>query len=238
MPAIPSPPGPALAAALGGGVGGTLGVHRRLGRLRVTERWLARCRGARLGAWLGRAAGFGFAVTALTAARPLPDASIAVLRLALVALSWCAGFAALSLAGPGFARGLLEGRGLLQNHGIQPAALRAERPLLLAYWSLRKLGPLVGLVLLGCLVGARDPGQSLRLLGLGAGALVYLAALGAGLGLCAHLCERLGSGRGQSLLLGVLLLPELVSPAWPELPTVIASYASLLDICLGLGAPA
>jgi hypothetical protein len=36
------------------------------------------------------------------------------------------------------------------------------------------------------------------------------------------------------LLLGVVLLPELISPAWPELPTLIGSYGELLNLCLGL----
>jgi hypothetical protein len=208
---------------------------RQLGRLQVSARWLDQCRGARVAAWLARACGLGFAITALSTARLLPEASTAVLRLALVVLSWCLGLAALSLAGPALERWLMAGRGLLENRGISPASLRAERPLLLAYWSVRKLGVLVGLVVVACLVGTRDPGQSARLLALAAGALVYLAALGGGLGLIAHLCGRLGGARGQSLLLGVLLVPELLAPVWPELPTVIASYASLLDVCLGLG---
>lgn len=165
----------------------------------------------------------------------MPEAGVALLRLSLVALSWCMGLAALSLAGPALDRWLAGARGLLENHGLQPAALRAERPLLLIFWGLRKLALPVGLVVAACLVGSRDPGQSARLLALGGGALLYLAALGGGLGVLAHLCERLGSGRGQSLLLGVLLIPELVAPAWPELPTVVASFSSLLDICLGLG---
>jgi hypothetical protein len=216
-------------------VGGGLALNRRLGRLQVAERWLGQCLGARAGAWLARALGFGFAMTALSAARPLPEASTAVLRLALIPLSWCVGLAALSLAGPALERWLSAGRGLLGNRGIRLEELRAERPLLLAYWAVRKLGVLVGLVLVACIVGTRDPSQSGHLLALAAGSLAYLAALGGGLGLIALLCGRFGGARGRSLLLGVLFVPELVSPAWPELPTVIGGYASLLDICLGLG---
>jgi hypothetical protein len=231
-------PGQPAAGEYRDGFGGAVGSRawsRRFGRLQVAERWLAQCRSARFGAWLARAFGFGFAMMALSAARPLPEASVAVLRLALITLSWCVGLAAVSLAGPALERWLVGARGLLENHGIQPALLRAERPLLLVYWSIRKLGILVALVVVACLVGTRDPAQSGHLLALAAGALVYLVALGGGLGVAAHLCERLGGSRGQSLLLGVLLLPELVSPAWPELPTLIASYSSLLDLCLGLG---
>jgi hypothetical protein len=224
--------------ALGDGFGAAFGARawsRRFGRLQVAERWLAQCRCARVGAWFARACGLGFAMMALSAARPMPETSVALLRLALMTLSWCVGLAALSLAGPALERWFVGARGLLENHGIQPAVLRAERPLMLVYWCVRKLGVLVGLVLVACLVGTRDPGQSAHLLALGAGALVYLAALGGGLGVIAHLCERLGGSRGQSLLFGVLLVPELISPAWPELPTVIASYSKLLDLCLGLG---
>jgi hypothetical protein len=212
-------------------------LRRWFGRLRVAGRWLDHCLGARAGAWIARSVGLGFAVTALSLARPLPDAAIAFVRLSLVALSWCAGLAALSLAGPTLERSLATGRGLFENRGIPLAALRAERPLLLVRWTLRKLGVLVLLVLAACALATDDPWRASRLLELAAGAAVYLAALGAGLGAVAHVCHELGGERARAWLVGVVLLPELIAPAWPELPTLVHSYASLLNLCLGLGGP-
>lgn len=209
-----------------------------LGRLRVGGRWLDQCLGARSGAWLARTVGLGFALSALSLARPLPDSAIAFLRLSLVALSWCAGLAALSLAGPTLERALDAGRGLYESRGISLESVRAERPFLLLRWTLQKLGVLVLLVLAACAVATDDPLQTSRLIGLAAGAGVYLAVLGAGLGAVAHVCHELGRERGRAWLTGVVLLPEFVAPAWPELPTLVKSYAALLNLCLGLGAPA
>jgi hypothetical protein len=69
---------------------------------------------------------------------------------------------------------------------------------------------------------------------LGAGALLYVVLLGAGLALLAELCHALGRTRGQALFWGLILLPPLLSPAWPELPSVSSGYSRLLDRCLGL----
>jgi hypothetical protein len=179
----------------------------------------------------------GFAVAALSLTRPLPDTAIAFVRLSLVALSWCAGLAALSLAGPALDRAIEGGRGLFEGRGISLAALRAERPFLLMRWTLRKLVPLVLLVLAACAIATDDPLHTSRLVELAFGSSVYLAVLGAGLGAVAHVCHELGGERGRSWLVGVVLLPELVAPAWPELPTLARSFAALLNLCLGLGAP-
>lgn len=210
-------------------------LARRLGRLRVSGRWLDQCLGARAGAWLARTLGLAFAVTALTLARPLPDAAVAVLRLSLVALSWCVALPALSLAGPALERSLADGRGLFESRGIALGSLRAERPLLLLRWALRQLGVLVALVLAACVVSTDEAWRASRLLALAVGAGVYLVALGAGAGVIAHGCHELGKARGRALLTGVVLVPELLAPAWPELPTLVRSYAALLDACLGLG---
>lgn len=210
-------------------------LRRWWGRLRVGGRWLDHCWGARAGAWLARSVGFGFALTALSLARPLPDAALALLRMALVAMSWCAGLAALSLAGPALDGSLAAGRGLFESRGISLASARAERPFLLLRWTLVKLGVLVLLVLAACAIATNDPLRASRLIALAGGALVYLAALGSGLGAVAHVCHELGGARGRAWLTGIVLLPELVSPAWPELPTLVKSYAALLDLCLGLG---
>src|SRR5690606_7348631 len=99
----------------------------------------------------------------------------------------------------------------------------------------RKLAPLALLVLAACAVVSDDAAHSARLPALAGGALVYLAALGAGLGAVAHVCHEIGGARGRAWLAGVVLLPELVAPAWPELPTLVKSYGALLDLCLGLG---
>jgi hypothetical protein len=210
-------------------------LARSLGQLRVGRRWLDRCLGARAGAWLARANGLGFGLFALVTARPLPEARSAVLRLALVAFSWSAALAALSLAGPHPERWLNEGRALLVARGVPLERLRAERPLVLARWCLERLGPPLLLVIAGCLAGSPEPWRAMQSLGLGLGGLCYITTLGLGLGLVASLCERLGAGRGQSLLFSVVVLPELISPAWPELPTITAAYGSWLDLCLGLG---
>jgi hypothetical protein len=213
-------------------------LRRWLGRLRVGGRWLDQCLGARAGAWLARMIGLGFAVTALSLARPMPDAAIAFVRLALVALSWCAGLAALSLAGPALHRSIDAGRGLFESRGVPFAALHAQRPLWLVRWTLRQLVLLVLLVIAACAVATDDPVHTARLLGLALGSSVYLVVLGASLGAVAHVCHELGGERGRAWLVGVVLLPELVAPAWPELPTLVRSLAALLDVCLGLGAPA
>jgi hypothetical protein len=227
--------GPRALRRLGGGGPASARLRRLLGRLHVSRRWLDRCFAARAGAWLARANGLGFGVMALVTSRPLPEARSAVLRLALIAFSWSAGLAALSLAGPGPERWLAEGRALLDSRGVGVERFRAERPLMLARWCLERLGAPVLLVIAGCIVGSPEPWRSLESLGLAAGALLYVASLGLGLGAVAHLCERLGAGRGQSFFLSVLLLPELIAPAWPELPTLTGSYGRLLDMCLGLG---
>ena len=123
----------------------------------------------------------------------------------------------------------------VESRGISLGAVRAERPVLLVRWALRKLWPMVLLVLVACAAVSRDAAEAWRLLELALGSAVYLAALGAGVGAVAHVCHELGGDRGRSWLLGATLLPELVAPAWPELPTLVRSYAALLDLCLGIG---
>lgn len=209
-------------------------MRRWFGRLRVSGRWLDQCLGARSGAWLGRTIGIGFAATALSVAR-LPDGALALVRMSLLALSWCVGLAALSLAGPTLERSIEAGRGLFESRGVSLGAMRAERPFLLLRWTLRKLVALELLVLVACAVVSEEAGRASRLLGLAGGSVVYLAALGAGLGAVAHVCREIGGERGRTWLVGAVLLPEFVAPALPELPTLVRSYAALLDLCLGLG---
>jgi hypothetical protein len=235
---VPKSEGRWTASAAAGGLGiaaDSVDLKRIIGRARVAGRWLDQCLGARAGAWFARGLGLSFALMALFLARPLPEAANAILRLALVALSWCAGLAALSMAGAALERSLEAGRGVLESRGIALATVRKDRPLVLALWSLKKLGPPCALVLAACAAGTHDSWHAAQLLALAGGALVYITALGAGLGAVAHVCHALGGARAQSLLLIALLVPEFLSPAWPELPTVARAYAHLLDACLGLG---
>jgi len=171
----------------------------------------------------------------LFAARPLPGTLDAIVRLALVTLSWCAGLAALSAAGRSHDQVLEAGRGLLQSRGISLDRVRAERPLAVAVWILRHVGVLALLLVALSMSLTPEPWRVARLLGLAIGTGVYLVALGVGLGALAHLCHVLGRARGQALLLGLVFIPELISPAWPEVPTVVSSYGQLLELCSSFG---
>jgi hypothetical protein len=219
------------------GSGGWLTAARRWRALtRIGERALDGCLGARACVWFSRLSGLGFALSALLAARSLPGTLDAILRLALLNLSWCAGLAALSAAGPGPGRLLLAGRGLWQNRGVALERAQAAQPLASATWIMRQVGSMALLVSAVCVGASAEPWRTARLLGAMLGALGYVAVLALGLAALARLCQLLGRGRGQSLLLGLIFLPELIAPAWPELPTVISSYARLLDACLSIGA--
>lgn len=206
--------------------------------MRVGQRNLDDCLGARAGAWLARAIGLGFAVAAVFAARPVPGALDALLRLGLVMLSWCAGLAALSAAGPTSLRALEAGRGLLRARGVPLGRVRREQSVALALWVFTHIGS-VGLLLVGvCLAVTPEPWRAAYLLRLGVGTALYFIALGLGLGLLAQLSSSLSKSRGRALLAGLVFVPELVSPAWPELHTVPSTYARLLDVCSTLGAGA
>jgi hypothetical protein len=183
---------------------------------------------------LARGAGISFVLAALYTAGIAPDALDAMLRLALLTLSGCAGLAALSAAGPVPERILESGRGLLESRALTLAELHAQRPLAVGLWILRHVGFVALVVLIACLALAREPRGVAYVLRLACGAAGYLVLLSAGLALLAQLCHVLGRGRGQSLFLGLVFLPQLLAPAWPELPTVPACYGAVLDRCLGL----
>jgi hypothetical protein len=231
---------PASSGALGGGSSGggsRLAAARRFRALaRIGERALDGCLGARASAWFSRLTGFGFALSALLAARPLPGTLEAILRLALVSLSWCAGLAALSAAGPAPERLLLAGRGLWQNRGLASVRAQTALPVASATWIIRHVGSMALLVSAVCVGVSSEPWRAAKLLGAMLGALGYVAVLALGLALLARLCHLLGRGRGQSLLLALVFIPELIAPVWPELPTVVSSYARLLDACTSIGA--
>ena len=208
--------------------------RRRLATLRVFQRALGQCFGARACVWLARGAGISFVLAALYTAGIAPDALDAVLRLALLTLSGCAGLAALSAAGPVPERILESGRGLLESRAVSLAQLRARRPLAVALWILRHVGFVALAVLIACLALAREPHGVAYVLGLACGAAGYVVLLAAGLALLAQLCHVLGRTRGQTLFLGLVFLPQLLAPAWPELPTIPSCYSRVLDRCLGL----
>jgi len=200
----------------------------------VTQRTLGQCFGARSCAWLSRAVALGFVTAAVFATRPLPDALDAISRFALVTLSWCAGLAALSGAGPAPGRALSAGRGLLAARAIPLERVQARQPFGVALWIWRHVGLMALIVMTVCAGLTPEPHRAARLLGLVLGGSVYLFALGAGLGVLSYLCLLVGRTRGQLLLVGLIVFPELLSPAWPALPTVASNYRQLLDACLGV----
>lgn len=210
-------------------------LRRRASVWRAGRRALETCTGARSGLWLARTACIPFALAGLYGARPLADAIDAILAMSLTTFSMFAVLAALSAAGPAHASALEQTRGLFIPRGIPMSAVLAERWVGVAAWVVVHLLPLALIVLAGCAI-APGAQRALQLGGLVFGVAIYLSLLGAGLGALAQLCHGLGRARGQGLLLGLIILPELISPAWPELPTFTSIYAELLDACLALGA--
>jgi hypothetical protein len=213
---------------------GQLEWRRRLATLRIFQRALGQCFAARVGLWLARGAGITFVLAALYTASFASQALDAVLRLALLFLSACAGLCALSAAGPGPERILESGRGLLENRGVSLSQLQAGRPLAVALWIARQIGLVVLVVAVACVAVTPEPHELVRGLALTAGALCYVLLLAGGLALLAQLCHTLGRTRGQALFWGLIFVPQMLSPAWPDLPRVSASYSQLLDRCLGL----
>lgn len=231
---LAAPPGPAASAPLP--LGGTRQTRwrRYLATLSVTQHALSQCFAARAGLWLARSIGVSFALAGLYVAGLAPGGVDAVLRLALISLSWCAGLAALSAAGPTVDRALEAGRGLLETRALELDAVVRQRPLAVALWLLRRIGSLALLVVVASVALTRAPGGVLAALRLTVGAAGYLVLLAAGLALLAELCRIIARQRGQVLFVAVAFLPQLFAPAWPELPTVISSYDGLLDRCLRL----
>jgi hypothetical protein len=226
------PPAPPLGAARRRGWLELSSSRRSWAALVVGGHVFGRCLGARSCAWLARTVALGFAGAAVFAAESLPETLDVVFRWTLIILSWCGGLAALCAAGPAPDRVLEAARGLFEGRAISLARLRKERPVVVALWLLRQLGmPALG-VLLACLLLSRRPGSVLHFLQLGVGGFFYLLALAMGLALLAAAAQLLGRARGKALLLGLVFVPELVTPAWPEVPTVASSYASLLNLCL------
>jgi hypothetical protein len=207
-------------------------ARRRLATLRIFQRALGQCWGARACLWLSRLVGVSFVLAALYVSGLAPATSDAILRMALIALSACAELAAFSAAGRAPDRILEAGRGLLETRALSLQLPNGARPLAVALWILRHVGFAALIVAMACVGLASEPRQAAHALALAAGAASYVVLLAGGLALLAQLCHVLGRTRGQALFLGLVLLPPLLSPAWPELPTVAAGYQRLLDRCL------
>jgi hypothetical protein len=175
----------------------------------------------------------GFVLVALYTSAFAAEALDAVLRLTLLALSACAGLGALSAAGPGPERILESGRGLLETRAVSLAQVQADRLLGVLLWIVRQIGSVVLVVAVACVALTPEPRSLWHGLALGAGALCYVVLLAGGLALLAELCHTLGRSRGQALFWGLILLPQLLSPAWPEFPSVSSGYERLMDRCLG-----
>jgi hypothetical protein len=209
-------------------------LRRRACVWRASRRALESCTGARAGLWLARTACVPFAIAGFYGARPLAEAIDAILSMSLATFSLFAVFAALSAAGTAHSAALEQSRGLFIPRGITLSTVQAERWVGVAAWVVVHLLPLALVVLAGC---ALAPGtrRALQLGGLVLGVAIYLSVLGAALGALAQLCHGLGRARGQGLLLGLIILPELLSPAWPELPTFTSICSELSSACLALG---
>lgn len=210
-------------------------VNRRASVWRLSRWALEQCSGARAGLWLARLAALPFAVFTFYTTRPLGEVIDAVARVACIMFSWCAGLAALSAAGPAQLQALRQLEGMFVARAVPTSIAYDERAVSVATWTWRHMAPLGLLVVSASAVGP-EPWRATQLAGLGVGVLAYFLVLGAGLALLAHVCQRLTRSRGQSLLLALVFVPEVLAPAWPELPTVPRTYASILDACLALGA--
>jgi hypothetical protein len=228
---VPTAPGTGRAPA-GPGEDRAVELRRWLATLRVNQRILGQCFGARSCAWLSRAAALGFAITAIYATRPLPGTLDSIVRLSLVSLSWCAGLAALSGAGLAPSRAIDAGRGLFLARGVSPERIQARQHVAVAVWIWRHVGLMALVVMAVCAGLTPEPHRAARLASLALGGCVYLLVLGVTLGILSHLCHAAGRSRGQLLLVGLVLVPEILAPAWPTLPTVSSNYGHLLDACL------
>jgi hypothetical protein len=171
-------------------------------------------------------------LAALYVGKLAPSASDAILRMALLALSVCAELAAFSAAGPAPDRILDAGRGLLESRAVPLQQLYRARPFAVGLWIVRHVGFSALVVALAGVGLASEPRPAAHAFALAAGAVSYVLLLAGGLALLAQLCHVLGRARGQALFLGLVLLPPLLSPAWPELPTLEGGYQRLLDRCL------
>src|SRR5688572_8232414 len=123
-------------------------AQRWLASVRLAERALAQCLGARACVWLSRSVALSFALTLVWFVRDMADLADSILRIALITLAWCAGLAALSAAGPAPERSLLAAQGMFKTRGFSLEAARRERPLATASWIARQTGVLALLLVI------------------------------------------------------------------------------------------
>jgi hypothetical protein len=208
-------------------------AYRWLGTIALSDRALSQCLGARAALWLSRSVALSFAITLYWFVRTAPDMLDVVLRLGIIALSWCAGLAALSAAGSAPEAALTAARGVLANRGLSLEVARRQRPLAAALWIGKHTGLLCLLLVVLAFGLTPEPARALHFVRVGAGVAFYVIALGLGLGLLAHVCGTLSRQRGQTLLILLIWLPEALSAAYPELPGFVSTYGHLLTRCLG-----
>lgn len=190
------------------------------------------------GRWLARTArGFAWVLTVYTCfpflfvgTRSAPLAAVAI-RENLLALSWLAGFAALTVAAP---RSELYSRQLVTLRGLDTALLtRVE-------WASACSVPFRVLLPAGLVVStlALITSASLRAAGAAlltwVGALIYLVLAAGIFGMLASWAQRLSPTRGRSLYLLLIFLPLLLARAL-ELHSVPGLLSQLLGWCLKLG---
>lgn len=153
-----------------------------------------------------------------------------LLRLGLLSLSVCAALGALSAAGSAADARLDQVRRLLASRGVRTHRAAAWRGASLGFWIWLKLGPPALLLVLAGVVA-----RPLAGVGLAVGVVVYLLGLAVALGTLLELAVSLGERRrGRLVLCLLLLVPEVLAPAWPALPTPSGVMIGLLDGCLRL----
>lgn len=193
-----------------------------------SRRRLAELLGARVSRLygLGLAASFALMVVLLPGAAPVWAVSKLLVR-ELTSASWIvAGLAALSAARDLEQRDRDEGAlALAAQRGHAPAALELSRVLAtaghIAFW----VGvPALVLAVLGWFK-VSDLTVWRWALAWIAFVVVYALALGLVLGVLARVAARASRQRGRTVLVVLILVPELVRVAWPVVPSVPSAFA-------------
>lgn len=157
-----------------------------------------------------------------------------LMRAALGSLSWVVGaLAALSTAGILARQAEGDGlRALALLRGFDGRAVLLARTLASALRIARLLG-IPALLLVGVAV-VRGQSLAWAIVTTGA-AIAYAAVLGLCLASLAHVSAALSSRHPRALLAALLLIPWLISQAYPGVPSLQQVFAALLDGLLGPG---
>ena len=158
-----------------------------------------------------------------------------LMHAALGSLSWVVGaLAAFGTAGILAQQAEGDGlRALASQRGFDARAVWRARTLASALRIARLLG-IPALLLVGVAVAR---GQSLAWAIVTApAAIVYAAALGLCLAILAHVSAALSPRHPRVLLAALLLMPLLISQAYPAVPSLQQVFAALLDGLFGIGA--